>query len=167
MVLCQKSCQWEVKSLFIPKMSNLTLGKDRHGGWSSRPLYYLRKLSTEKGLFIEETSGWWVRYVVWVAVVVPQYRVYWRQRRKLPHNTWQRVADRLWTRLYLLHTVAYDRSVSFGRNLIPSFVSKFNFEQVTDFKESTMSAWEEIVRLQQDLERVQAAGAVQVEIGCT
>ena len=44
---------------------------------------------------------------------------------------------------------------------------KFNFEQVTDFKESTMSAWEEIVRLQQDLERVQAAGAVQVEIGCT
>ena len=30
-----------------------------------------------------------------------------------------------------------------------------------------MSAWEEIVRLQQDLERVQAAGAVQVESGYT
>ena len=65
------------------------------------------------------------------------------------------------------HTVAYNRSVSFGRHLIPSFVLEFNFEQVTDFKESTMSAWEEIVRLQQDLERVQAAGAVQVEIGRT
>ena len=92
------------KGPFHPKMSNLTLGKDRHGGWSSCPLYYLRKLSTEKGLFIEETSGWWVKYVLWVAVVVPQCRVYWRQRRKLPHNTWQWVADRLWTRLYLLNT---------------------------------------------------------------
>ena len=92
------------KGLFHLKMSNLTLGKDRLGGWTSRPLYDLRKLSTEKGLFIGETSGWWVKYVAWVAVVVTQCRVYWRQLRKLPHNTWQWVADRLWTRLYLLNT---------------------------------------------------------------
>ena len=51
------------KGLFHPKMSNLTLGNDRLGGLTSRPLYDLRKLLTEKGLFIEETSGWWVKYV--------------------------------------------------------------------------------------------------------
>ena len=74
----------------------------------------------------------------------------------------------MWTRLYLLNTqlLIIDPFRLEGTLSLPC-VLKFNFEQVTDFKESTMSAWEEIVRLQQDLERVQAAGAVQVEIGCT
>ena len=49
-------------------------------------------------------------------------------------------------------------------NLLPSLSGRnIHLRDLQSCLLRTMSAWEEIVRLQQDLERVQAAGAVQVK----